>query len=896
MLDEPAVRARAGRPADRAAGPGRQPERGELPARVPAGGRGGHRHRHVPVDLPHRRAAAPTRPSWPAQDGERDRLSTSPTRSSIIVAQPVAAQLRRPGAEPARGPRQQPRRRHQDACPTCGCGAGRTTPASSPSSGWWAVRSSPRWRSSLSTRPAAHRSPPRVGRHGRRSRPGRARADRPGRGRRRGSPTVRSAGGVGRARQRDGRPPHPRACGSRPTASSSPPPPDPSTTSRCRRRPACGPGSGRGSTASARPPAARSSSGPAPARAAALRGRGPPRGRSSSWSSSPGCGSATSASAVLTRLVQLRPRLDAFAGLPAPPWPLPLAAIGCWSAARWVVVVAACSASAPSSRPAGRPARPQAAGVPECNGEASLCDVPLEPGHVRGEPQRHVVGALPGLAVRRADEHAHRPARRRRPGPAHRHPLRGAVHGPPPRLGDAGDHHRPGRRAGHATGRQLRPGHRREGPAGGGQRPAQGRAPSASIYLCHNFCEMGAASFTDQMVAVRKLARDPPRGGGDRSSSRTTPTPADTSAALAGRGARRPGMDPRPDPSPCPTLGDLVDAGQERAGLRRERRSRIARLVPVGLRVVPGDALRLEVGRRDDLCPEPGRGGQQAHADQPLGRLLAARSRQGRQRGQHRGRARRPGSSSASTSGGWCRTWWPSTSPSGVRSCRWSSRSTTSTRSSLRDDPRRGRQRTRPTPPTRGRRHDDHRPSTPVGSTSSAFVAPTVITSLTGGDPQAFCAGTGPLLDVMSGLGAGRSLEAHRCGRAAGADLRARGRPGDAQPARPPPPRSWLASCRRRPTSRRRRSTPSARRGSTRPRSTPWPTRSPNSCRAPTPTGAVAEQLVVDQLDAKLGRDGTIALAKAFDRAHPPSGAVFDLGDVSTEVATSSGLRLPGRG
>jgi len=55
------------------------------------------------------------------------------------------------------------------------------------------------------------------------------------------------------------------------------------------------------------------------------------------------------------------------------------------------------------------------------------------------------------------------------------------------------------------------------------------------------------------------------------------------------------------------------------------------------------------------------------------------------------------------------------------------------------------------------------------------------------------------------------------------------------------------------------------------------------------PDSVLAEQLVTGKLDAELGRDGTIALAKAFDAAHPTTGAVFDLGDVRTEVATSAG-------
>jgi hypothetical protein len=57
----------------------------------------------------------------------------------------------------------------------------------------------------------------------------------------------------------------------------------------------------------------------------------------------------------------------------------------------------------------------------------------------------------------------------------------------------------------------------------------------------------------------------------------------------------------------------------------------------------------------------------------------------------------------------------------------------------------------------------------------------------------------------------------------------------------------------------------------------------------PNPDSVLAEQLVIEQLDGRLGRDGTIALAASFDQAHPTVPAVFDLGDVSRDVAASAG-------
>jgi hypothetical protein len=55
------------------------------------------------------------------------------------------------------------------------------------------------------------------------------------------------------------------------------------------------------------------------------------------------------------------------------------------------------------------------------------------------------------------------------------------------------------------------------------------------------------------------------------------------------------------------------------------------------------------------------------------------------------------------------------------------------------------------------------------------------------------------------------------------------------------------------------------------------------------PDPAIVEQQLVDQIERKLGRDQTVGLAQSFDRDHPTPSDTFDLGDVSTAVATASG-------
>jgi hypothetical protein len=53
--------------------------------------------------------------------------------------------------------------------------------------------------------------------------------------------------------------------------------------------------------------------------------------------------------------------------------------------------------------------------------------------------------------------------------------------------------------------------------------------------------------------------------------------------------------------------------------------------------------------------------------------------------------------------------------------------------------------------------------------------------------------------------------------------------------------------------------------------------------------GAVAGQEVVDRLSDELGRDRLLALAQSFERDHPTPVGLFDLGEVSDDVASSSG-------
>jgi hypothetical protein len=90
------------------------------------------------------------------------------------------------------------------------------------------------------------------------------------------------------------------------------------------------------------------------------------------------------------------------------------------------------------------------------------------------------------------------------------------------------------------------------------------RAPRAanakrSIYLCHNYCELGAVSFANVLADVKDFLDTHPEEVVILDIQDAT-TPADTAAAIerAGLGDRVATLDPD---EPLPTLGELIDAG-----------------------------------------------------------------------------------------------------------------------------------------------------------------------------------------------------------------------------------------------------------------------------------------------------------------------------------------------
>ena len=259
--------------------------------------------------------------------------------------------------------------------------------------------------------------------------------------------------------------------------------------------------------------------------------------------------------ALLTRLVQFSPA-DALAALPPPPGRRRKRLIVGGAVAAVAVLLLGAGAFVTTGRAAHTAG---ASGVPECNGETSLCDVPLNlamfagshnamssalyPGWLFAEQTSTLTGQLDaGIRALLIDTHYGVPSTARLPGSETTVVItdRAAELAAPP--GESFDP------AVAARAQQIAA---NAPPKAGAQR---------GIYLCHNFCEMGAVSFVDQMVAVRKwLEVHPDQVVMTIIEDHTTP--ADTSAAVEAAGLvdRAWVLDPT---QPMPTLGEMVDAGK----------------------------------------------------------------------------------------------------------------------------------------------------------------------------------------------------------------------------------------------------------------------------------------------------------------------------------------------
>lgn len=522
----------------------------------------------------------------------------------------------------------------------------------------------------------------------------------------------------------------------------------------------------------------------------------------------------------------------------------------------------------------------EAAGAPECNGEAALCDVPLNlamyagahnamssalyPGWLFAEQTSTLTGQLDaGVRALLIDTHYGAPSTARLPGSDT--PViitdRAAELATPP-----GDSYDPA-------------------IAARAQQVAANAPPQAGakrdVYLCHNFCEMGAVSFADQMVAVRRwLERNPEEVVMMVIEDHTTP--ADTSAALqaAGLTDRAWTLDPT---APIPTLGDLVDAGRnvvifaENAGPGSPDWYQSAyewfQETPYTWKSVDDMSCAPNRGKAGNPFmlvnhwvafspPDPGKVGSLVNSEDVLRQRID-------QCIDDRGVLPNVVAVDFAERGDLV---------SFVQSFNQDTRETLGQLTPNADE---ATDTTAPDTSTTVSPGD-------VDSTSSAFQVATPITSLSGGNPEAFCAAVDPLLDVMIGWALADLAKPAQAG---GLPALTYGPLADRLVRQILPVAPVELAQQLRPAADQSATAVEALRqaGLDQGAIDALADALSDRLEGPDPDTAVAERLIIDRLETQLGRDATLALAKSFDDAHPTAGEVFDLGDVSNDAATSAG-------
>jgi hypothetical protein len=544
-----------------------------------------------------------------------------------------------------------------------------------------------------------------------------------------------------------------------------------------------------------------------------------------------------------------------------------------------VAVVLLGTAAFLTTRGAARAA--EAAGAPECNGEAALCDVPvnlamfagahnamssaLYPGWLFAEQSSTLTGQLDaGVRALLIDTHYGVPSTARLPGSETSVIVtdRAAELATPP-----GESYDPA-------------------IAARAQQVAANAPPEADarrdIYLCHNFCEMGAASFTDQMVAVRKWLETNPEEVVILVVEDHT-TPEDTSAALeaAGLADRAWTLDPL---QPVPTLGDMVDAGRnllvfaENQGPGSPDWYQSAyewmQETPYAWSSVDQMGCAPNRGRSTNPFmlinhwvtyspPDPGKAGSQVNTTEVLERRIE-------QCIEERGVFPNIVAVDFAERGALVEV---------VASFNAETQRIV--------DELRGADPTDPTETTApGETTTTTLAADDVGSTSSAFRPPTALTSLTGGNAEVFCASTDRLLPVVTGWAladlakpsGALGLPTLTYGPLADRVIR------DMAPATPVEIANQLA-----PAASQSAAALDALRQAGLDQATIDALADQLAQRLTEVDGAVAGQEVVDRLSDELGRDRLLALAQSFERDHPTPVGLFDLGEVSDDVASSSG-------
>jgi hypothetical protein len=523
-----------------------------------------------------------------------------------------------------------------------------------------------------------------------------------------------------------------------------------------------------------------------------------------------------------------------------------------------------------------------AAGVPECNGEADLCDVPLNaamfagshnamssalyPGWLFAEQTSTLRGQLDaGVRALLIDTHYGIPSTARLPGSETTVVLsdRAAELATPP-----GDDVDP------AIAQRAQQIAANAPPAADAQR---------DIYLCHNFCEMGAVSFVDQMTVVRQwLETNPDQVVMMVIEDHTTP--ADTAAALEAAGLDQRAWTLEPD-RPIPTFGELVTSGRnlvvfaENGGPAAPAWYQKAytwfQETPYAWGSVDDMTCAPNRGSPDNPFmminhwvgfqpPDPGRAGSEVNSTAVLEKRVDDCIAE-------RGVVPNIVAVDFAERGALVAT-----------VARFNShiqRALDRTRASTR----------RATPHTSG--PGSASPGTtlpPAEPSGSAVRGATVVTSLTGGNPAAFCTAAAPFVQTMA---AWALADLAKPATAAGLPALAYGAAVVAQSA---------AAQSAAPQELERQIAPAVavataavdalrQAGLGDAAIDRMAALAVDELAGENPDPGVLTEQLLELLDSGLGRDATTALARAFGAEHPTTPEVFDLGSVSDDVATASG-------
>ena len=579
---------------------------------------------------------------------------------------------------------------------------------------------------------------------------------------------------------------------------------------------------------------------------------------------------------TLVHLVTRTPA-DVVAALPAPPGQHRRRLLVGIAAGVAVVLLLGVAGVALTNRAASKAA---AAGAPECNGDRSLCDVPvnlamfagshnamssaLYPGWLFAEQTSTLTGQLDaGIRALLIDTHYGIPSTAKLPGSETTVVItdRAAELATPP--GESYD------------------------PAIA-QRAQQiaANAPTAAaaqrgIYLCHNFCEMGAASFTGEMSAVRTWLETHPDQVVMMIVEDHT-TPADTSAALeaAGLADRAWTLDAS---SPIPTMGDLVKSGRnllvfaENGGPGSpdwyQNAYQWFQETPYAWKTV--DAMDCGPNRGADgntfmlinhwvgySPPDPGKAGSLVNTEEVLRRRIEQ---------------------CISTRGVWPNVVAVDFAERGalVKVVDSYNSQVKSRLSELRGTPATSGSTTTTVAGTATT-------LAPVEASSSALRQATVVTSLTGGDPATFCRVVGPWVQTMAGWSL---AELSKPPAASGLPSLLFGPLVDRQmPAvMASAPDELVVQF----TAAQRQAAAAVQAlrdaGLTQDQIDTLADAMADQLASDQPDAAVGAVRVDDLLKGMLGADGKTRLATSFGGTNPLDPAVFDLGDVSDQVATASG-------